>query len=44
MTSLMNEFNPLKKHSYQHAFRVSSDFMNASLDSKLSTISLWRKT
>ncbi len=30
-TSLMNEFNPLKEHSYQHAFRVSSDFMNASL-------------
>jgi len=28
---LMNEFNPLNKQSYQHAFRVSSDFMNASL-------------
>lgn len=28
---LMNELNPLKEHSYQHAFRVSSDFMNASL-------------
>jgi hypothetical protein len=29
--SLMKEFNPLKEHRYQHAFRVSSDFMNASL-------------
>ena len=28
---LINELNPLNKHSYQHAFRVSSDFMNASL-------------
>lgn len=28
---LLNELNPLNKHSYQHAFRVSSDFMNASL-------------
>ncbi|MCW8821353.1 MAG: DUF1302 domain-containing protein [Sulfurovum sp.] len=29
---LMNELNPLKEHTYQHAFRVSSDFMNASLN------------
>jgi len=28
---LMSEAIPLKKHDYQHAFRVSSDFMNASL-------------
>ena len=28
---LLNELNPLNKHSYQHAFRVSSDFMNALL-------------
>lgn len=28
---LLNELNPLNKQSYQHAFRVSSDFMNASL-------------
>lgn len=28
---LLNELNPLSKHSYQHAFRVSSDFLNASL-------------
>lgn len=28
---LINELNPLNKHSYQHAFRVSSDFLNASL-------------
>lgn len=28
---LINELNPLNKQSYQHAFRVSSDFMNASL-------------
>ncbi len=28
---LLNELNPLNKHSYQHALRVSSDFMNASL-------------
>jgi hypothetical protein len=28
---LLNELNPLNKHSYQHAFRVSSDFMNATL-------------
>ncbi len=28
---LLHELNPLNKHSYQHAFRVSSDFMNATL-------------
>ena len=28
---LMNELNALDKHSYQHAFRVSSDFMHATL-------------
>ena len=28
---LMNELNPLNKHSYQHAFRISSDFMHATL-------------
>jgi hypothetical protein len=28
---LLNELIPVDKHSYQHAFRVSSDFMNASL-------------
>ena len=28
---LINELNPLHKHSYQHAFRVSSDFINATL-------------
>lgn len=28
---LLAEFNPLKKHHYQHAFRVSSDFLNATL-------------
>lgn len=28
---LKTELNPLDKQSYQHAFRVSSDFMNASL-------------
>jgi len=28
---LKNELNPLDKHTYQHAFRVSSDFMNAIL-------------
>ena len=28
---LLNELNPLNKQSYQHAFRVSSDFMNATL-------------
>lgn len=28
---LLNELNPLNKQSYQHAFRISSDFMNASL-------------
>jgi len=28
---LLNELNPLNKHSYQHAFRVSSDFMHATL-------------
>ena len=28
---LKNELNPLEKHTYQHAFRVSSDFMNATL-------------
>jgi len=28
---LITEAIPLKKHDYQHAFRVSSDFMNATL-------------
>jgi len=28
---LLAEFNPLEKHQYQHAFRVSSDFLNATL-------------
>ncbi len=28
---LLTEFNPLKKHHYQHAFRVSSDFLNATV-------------
>ena len=28
---LLNEYNPLNKHSYQHAFRIRSDFMNAKL-------------
>ena len=28
---LLAEYNPLEKHHYQHAFRVSSDFMNATL-------------
>jgi len=28
---LLNELNPLNKHSYQHALRASSDFMNATL-------------
>ena len=28
---LLNERNPLEKNTYQHAFRVSSDFMNATL-------------
>ena len=28
---LLNELNPLNKHSYQHAFRASSDFMHAKL-------------
>jgi len=28
---LINELNPLNKQSYQHALRISSDFMNASL-------------
>ena len=28
---LMNELNPLDKHSYQHAFRISTDFMHATL-------------
>jgi len=28
---LLAELNPLNKHSYQHAFRVSSDFMHATL-------------
>ncbi|MCF6244986.1 MAG: DUF1302 family protein [Sulfurovum sp.] len=30
-TRLLNERNPLEKDTYQHAFRVSSDFMNATL-------------
>jgi len=28
---LLNERNPLEKDTYQHAFRVSTDFMNATL-------------
>ena len=28
---LLHEFNPLEKNTYQHAFRVTSDFMNATL-------------
>ena len=28
---LMEEQNPLKKYDYQHAFRVSSDFVNATI-------------
>jgi len=28
---LLNERNPLEENTYQHAFRVSSDFMNATL-------------
>jgi hypothetical protein len=28
---LINEAIPLKKHDYQHAFRVSSDFMNSTV-------------
>jgi len=28
---LTAEFNPLQKNAYQHAFRVSSDFLNATL-------------
>ena len=28
---LINELNPLNKHNYQHAFRIRSEFMNASL-------------
>jgi len=28
---LLAEYNPLHKHHYQHAFRVSSDFLNATL-------------
>lgn len=28
---LKNELNPLEENTYQHAFRVSSDFMNAAL-------------
>jgi hypothetical protein len=28
---LLHELNPLHKHSYQHALRISSDFMHASL-------------
>ncbi len=30
-TRLITEAIPLKKHDYQHAFRVSSDFMNATV-------------
>ena len=26
---LLNELNPLHKHNYQHAFRIKSDFINA---------------
>ncbi len=28
---LLNEYNPLHKHNYQSAFRIRSDFMNATL-------------
>jgi hypothetical protein len=28
---LLNELNPLNKHNYQHALRIMSDFMNATL-------------
>lgn len=30
-TRLLQEFNPLQKNAYQHAFRISSDFLNATL-------------
>lgn len=30
-TQLQNEFLPVKEHTYQHALRVSSDFMNATV-------------
>ena len=39
---LMNEINPLERNTYQHAFRVSSDFMNASLTANY-LISLYGK-
>jgi len=39
---LLNEINPLEKDTYQHAFRVSSDFMNASLTANY-LISLYGK-
>ncbi len=39
---LLNERTPLEKDTYQHAFRVSSDFMNASLTANY-LISLYGK-
>jgi hypothetical protein len=39
---LMGERNPLERNTYQHAFRVSSDFMNASLTANY-LISLYGK-
>jgi len=39
---LLSELNPLNKHSYQHAFRVSSDFMHATLTANY-LISLYGK-
>jgi len=39
---LINELNPLEAQSYQHAFRISSDFMNASLKANY-LISLYGK-
>ncbi len=41
-TRLLNEANPVLKNTYQHAFRVSSDFMNASLTANY-LISLYGK-
>lgn len=40
--SLLNEFNPLEEDTYQHAFRVSSDFMNATMTANY-LISLYGK-
>ncbi len=39
---LLAEFNPVKEQQYQHAFRVSSDFMNATLTANY-LISLYGK-